>query len=433
MCGANALLTSFHLHLRKCEAKFLAQQELKPTKDRLPVPPDPFKELAVGGRAPTKTQIDKANSIAASQGMVHCPHCARTFIEDRLSIHLKSCSADKPSRRVGMVRTGRGLGTTAPVASDVSTRDSRPHADGGAGWDDGSGDGDDDGGGRGGRPSMGGGVAEARARALKQRQGQGQGHAQGQGLGGDAWDSEAEVDDKGGFSASSSGRGTGGCAGTGSSTGASNTANAWLDEAGSGTSPNTDLCPCSRCGRTFTNAALARHAKACRGPRGGGGGGRSSTTTTTTGSGNPTSRQQPAKQSKWRQESSQFRDAMRAARGLAPSSTGGGGGGGGGEEYGQHSGLESCPHCGRSFKADPLAIHLRSCGVVGTTICTTTITIRPCHSRIVKSSCTNAHSTRLSHDPPSPLCYCLYTTRDSPPILEINTQVTLKRDELTRE
>ena len=28
-----------------------------------------------------------------------CPHCSRTFLPDRLKIHLKSCKADKPMKK----------------------------------------------------------------------------------------------------------------------------------------------------------------------------------------------------------------------------------------------------------------------------------------------------------------------------------------------
>ena len=30
--------------------------------------------------------------------MIECPHCSRTFLEDRIQIHLKSCTSENPHK-----------------------------------------------------------------------------------------------------------------------------------------------------------------------------------------------------------------------------------------------------------------------------------------------------------------------------------------------
>lgn len=46
--------------------------------------------------------IDKYNTIVSdafnTQVMVKCPNCSRTFLEDRIEVHLKSCRADNPCK-----------------------------------------------------------------------------------------------------------------------------------------------------------------------------------------------------------------------------------------------------------------------------------------------------------------------------------------------
>lgn len=38
---------------------------------------------------------EKAYEKWDTESLVPCPHCARTFLPDRLQIHLKSCKADR--------------------------------------------------------------------------------------------------------------------------------------------------------------------------------------------------------------------------------------------------------------------------------------------------------------------------------------------------
>ena len=70
----------------------------KPVKDRKPVPTLP-EDLPLGK---TAKDIDKHNNIVSdhfiTNVMVRCPNCFRTFIEDRIEIHLRSCTAVNPHK-----------------------------------------------------------------------------------------------------------------------------------------------------------------------------------------------------------------------------------------------------------------------------------------------------------------------------------------------
>ena len=70
----------------------------KPAKDRKPVPELPS-DLPLGK---TAKDIDKHNNIVSdhfiTNVMVKCPNCFRTFLEDRIEIHLRSCTAENPHK-----------------------------------------------------------------------------------------------------------------------------------------------------------------------------------------------------------------------------------------------------------------------------------------------------------------------------------------------
>jgi hypothetical protein len=63
--------------------------------------PQPPAEAPIGS---SWSQIQAHNEIAAAafekEVMKHCPNCGRTFLEDRLPVHLRSCKPDKPHKPV---------------------------------------------------------------------------------------------------------------------------------------------------------------------------------------------------------------------------------------------------------------------------------------------------------------------------------------------
>ena len=71
----------------------------KSPRERKPVPVAP-KDLPVGT---SFQEIEKHNAIVSDSYnknvMVQCPNCLRTFIEDRLQVHLKSCTSENPHKK----------------------------------------------------------------------------------------------------------------------------------------------------------------------------------------------------------------------------------------------------------------------------------------------------------------------------------------------
>ena len=57
------------------------------------------KDLPLGT---THKDLDKRNEIVndafTNNVMIECPNCSRTFLEDRIEVHLKSCTSENPHR-----------------------------------------------------------------------------------------------------------------------------------------------------------------------------------------------------------------------------------------------------------------------------------------------------------------------------------------------
>lgn len=57
-----------------------------------------------GGGVPSAAELDAMNALATAafntEALDTCEHCGRTFLPEKLKIHNKSCTAEKPARRV---------------------------------------------------------------------------------------------------------------------------------------------------------------------------------------------------------------------------------------------------------------------------------------------------------------------------------------------
>jgi len=92
----------------------LAAEELKPAKERRPLPQAP-KEMAdaAAGKKMSKEEVDAMNESAYQQwedkSLDRCPHCSRTFRPEALAKHQKMCTAERPFRQAGTGLTSASL------------------------------------------------------------------------------------------------------------------------------------------------------------------------------------------------------------------------------------------------------------------------------------------------------------------------------------
>lgn len=146
---------------------WVKREEQKPRSERKPIPPDPFltmhegggggvggggKSPRIGGGGGTggnfDAQLEAMNAAAQNSynevALFKCEWCGRSFLEDKLKIHNRSCTQEKPARRVdAKVRTGNpdvklsspSTGTSASRKSegfDPSPPSYRPKTTGGS-------------------------------------------------------------------------------------------------------------------------------------------------------------------------------------------------------------------------------------------------------------------------------------------------------------
>ena len=120
---------SIGIHIESCKRLFLAAEAQKPPKERRNLPPEPSFDYAHAETA-TREAVEAANaaaSAAADACLDRCEFCARTFLPEKLVIHNRSCTRDrpaKPARPVGAQE--RGPAPQNAAQPPVAARRERP-------------------------------------------------------------------------------------------------------------------------------------------------------------------------------------------------------------------------------------------------------------------------------------------------------------------
>jgi len=96
LCGRQFGTTSLAIHLRTCEHKY--EQEHGKKAPAAPSVPQ------MGTKAATiEAHNEAAYSVFQDEALEPCPRCARTFLPDRLVVHLRSCTGNgRRSSRAGV-------------------------------------------------------------------------------------------------------------------------------------------------------------------------------------------------------------------------------------------------------------------------------------------------------------------------------------------
>ena len=102
---------SLEIHLKSCKKKWEIEQSQKPKNERKPVPEAPknFEDMITGKITTTDVEAynDEAFKNYNEKALDPCPNCGRTFLPDRLIVHLRSCK-HKAEESKGML--GDNLG-----------------------------------------------------------------------------------------------------------------------------------------------------------------------------------------------------------------------------------------------------------------------------------------------------------------------------------
>lgn len=107
ICGRAFGSASIDIHIPQCEKRWEATEAQKPQKERRPVPQRPELEPGMGIEQFNQRVLRQFNNDVLSP----CPHCGRTFLPERLEVHLRSCRSDAPLTRP----RGRSAGPASAV------------------------------------------------------------------------------------------------------------------------------------------------------------------------------------------------------------------------------------------------------------------------------------------------------------------------------
>jgi len=118
ICGRAFGTASISIHIPQCAKKYENEQLTKPKSERRPLPQAPS-EVPTGG---TYASIDAFNEAAARQykdtACISCEYCGRNFKDEKtLQIHHRSCTSDRPAKKVGekLVGGGGALSSLSPA------------------------------------------------------------------------------------------------------------------------------------------------------------------------------------------------------------------------------------------------------------------------------------------------------------------------------
>eukprot|EP00347_Sterkiella_histriomuscorum_P001028 403373615 len=138
ICGREYGSLSIEIHLKSCKQKWEIEENKKPAKERRPVPQPPksFDDMVIGNKNGEKVDMQQYNDEAYKQynevSLMACHNCGRTFLPDRLTIHLKSCdkaASKKPlledNQKSNSTLTASMNGSLSSAGQQMSTPDMR--------------------------------------------------------------------------------------------------------------------------------------------------------------------------------------------------------------------------------------------------------------------------------------------------------------------
>lgn len=138
ICGREFGTSSLEIHIKSCIKKWELEESKKPKGERRPVPsaPQNFDDMVTGKVSSENMESynQEANKSYNEKALMPCPNCGRTFLPDRLDVHLKSCNkAQGKAADAGSPTRGSPAKMGGPGAAKASPGGSKPSPGGSSG------------------------------------------------------------------------------------------------------------------------------------------------------------------------------------------------------------------------------------------------------------------------------------------------------------
>ncbi|GET87714.1 hypothetical protein, conserved [Leishmania tarentolae] len=114
LCGQQFGSASIGIHVPQCYQKKISQWEVTDPGSRGPKPRHPDTVNWKGANGASVAAINKEQYQEFNSQLVACPHCARTFLPDRLPVHLRGCKGDGKTGVPSSKTTADGGGGSTP-------------------------------------------------------------------------------------------------------------------------------------------------------------------------------------------------------------------------------------------------------------------------------------------------------------------------------
>lgn len=123
VCGRQTLIAGYDYHVQQCSELFVKREELKPKKERRILPQNPFNfsDNLCKSLPTSQKELDIYNNASMAMynsTLVNCNNCNRKFLPEKLIIHNKSCTEMRPARGIQTSLNN----TTPSINNDVSVK-----------------------------------------------------------------------------------------------------------------------------------------------------------------------------------------------------------------------------------------------------------------------------------------------------------------------
>uniref|UniRef100_A0AC35TSF7 Zinc finger protein 474 n=1 Tax=Rhabditophanes sp. KR3021 TaxID=114890 RepID=A0AC35TSF7_9BILA len=99
ICGRDFGSKSIIIHEPQCILKWEREQAKLPKAQRRPLPTKPEIIINKEGKIDIEKTNEKAREVSQAN-LEQCKWCNRTFEADRLAVHNRSCTQDRPAKKV---------------------------------------------------------------------------------------------------------------------------------------------------------------------------------------------------------------------------------------------------------------------------------------------------------------------------------------------
>lgn len=123
ICGREFGTTSLAIHEPQCLEKWKIENSKLPKSQRRPLPVKPAINAGESGSKDQHAEMNRLAYKSAMEQLLPCKNCGRTFLPDRLPVHLRSCKpspASLAAKKTESAKTNRNSKSTSKISLEFN-------------------------------------------------------------------------------------------------------------------------------------------------------------------------------------------------------------------------------------------------------------------------------------------------------------------------